>query len=167
MDFEIIPEKVAIRPIRMEDDSKLGAIIRGCFLDYDAAQQGTVFSDKVIDELSVSFGRERSAYFVLDLDGKVLGGAGIQPLKGGALHVCELQKMYILKEARGLGLGRALLVRCIEFAREQDFTLCYLESLPELKDALRMYERNGFQYIDSRMGATGYYGCTLFMTMEL
>ena len=167
MKHEIHPDNVIIRSVRREDDLKLGAIIRGCFLDYDATQTGTVFSDKVIDELSISFNRERSAYFVLEHKGEVLGGAGIQPLKGGEYHVCELQKMYIKKEARGKGLGRALLDKCIEFAKQEKFSLCYLESLPQLKDALRLYEKGGFKYIENRMGATGYYGCTLFMTREL
>ncbi len=163
----IDPGKVSIRSIQQKDDLKLGAIIRGCFLDYDAAQEGTVFADKIIDQLSVSFDRDRSAYFVLDMEGEVLGGAGIQPLKGGEQHICELQKMYIKKEARGLGLGRALMEKCISFAREQNYSICYLESLPELKDALRLYERSGFTYIKNRLGATGYYGCTLYMTIEL
>lgn len=167
MATKIDPEKVLIRTIQKEDDLKLGEVIRGCFLDYEATQQGTVFSDKVIDELSVSFDRERSTYFVLEYKNEVLGGAGIQPLKGAEESICELQKMYIMKEARGLGLGRALLHKCLDFARKEKYSLCYLESLPELKDALRMYERAGFEFIDTRLGDTGYYGCTLFMTMKL
>ncbi|MDA3822618.1 MAG: GNAT family N-acetyltransferase [Bacteroidales bacterium] len=158
---------INIRQIKKEDDLILGEVIRGCFLDYDANQTGTVFADKVIDQLSVSFSGERSAYFVLEEDGVIMGGAGIQALKGESQDICELQKMYIRKEARGRGLGKTLLEKCIEFAREESFKTCYLESLPELKDALKMYERNGFNYIDHRMGNTGYFGCTLFMKLTL
>ena len=164
---QLIQEGCIIRTIKEEDDALLGNIIRGCFLDYNAAQKGTVFSDKVIDQLSVSFNRERSEYFVLEIDSVVMGGAGIQPLKGANPDVCELQKMYIKKEARGKGHGKALLDKCLDFARKQGFRTCYLESLPELKDALKMYERAGFSYIHSRMGDTGYYGCSMYMTIEL
>lgn len=159
--------KIIIRTIRGEDDHYLGEIIRNSFLDYDAQQTGTVFSDKVIDMLSVSFGKERSEYFVLEENDTVLGGAGIQPLIGASEEICELQKMYIKKEARGRGLGRALLDKCLEFARKEGFKTCYLESLPELKDALKMYERAGFKYIECRMGNTGYFGCSLYMTINL
>ncbi len=146
---------IIIRTIKREDDKYLGEVIRGSFLDYDATQTGTVFSDKVIDELSKSFSKERSEYFVLESKGTVMGGAGIQPLTGAGSEICELQKMYIKKEVRGLGLGKALLDKCLAFARAEGFQICYLESLPELKDALRMYERAGFRYIDARMGNTG------------
>ncbi len=156
-----------IRPVRRADDLLLGEIIRGCFLDYDATQQGTVFSDSVIDRLSEEFSGERKAYFVLESEGVVMGGSGIQQLKGGGPDICELQKMYLKREARGRGFGRALLERCLAFAKKEGFTVCYLESLPELKDALKMYERAGFRYIPERRGQTGYYGCTRFMQKEL
>lgn len=159
--------EVKIRPIREEDDRQLGSVIRGCFRDYGATEEGTVFSDPVIDRLSVSFSVPRSAYFVLDAGGEVVGGAGFQPLKGGDAGVCELQKMYIRRDFRGKGWGRALLEKCMAEAKRADFGVCYLESLPELKDALRLYEAAGFSYIPERMGNTGYFGCTLFMTRRL
>lgn len=158
---------MVIREIRKEDNPLLGEIIRGCFADYDATQQGTVFSDPVIDRLYEAFAGERSAYFVLELEGEVMGGSGIQPLKGASWDTCELQKMYLKREARGRGNGQALLRRCLDFARQAGFRFCYLESLPELKDALKMYEKTGFRYIPERMGNTGYYGCSLFMLREL
>ena len=158
---------MVIREIRKEDNPLLGDIIRGCFADYDATQQGTVFSDPVIDRLYEAFSGERSAYFVLELEGEVVGGSGIQPLKGASGDTCELQKMYLKQEARGKGYGQLLLRRCLDFARQAGFRFCYLESLPELKDALKMYEKTGFRYIPERMGNTGYYGCSLFMLREL
>ncbi len=158
---------IRIREIRADDDPFLGEVIRGCFLDYDATQQGTVFADPVIDHLSESFRKERSKYFVAEYSGKVVGGAGIQPLKGAGPEICELQKMYLKKDFRGKGIGRALLERCLEFAKEAGFELCYLESLPELKDALKLYSAAGFRYVPDRMGDTGYYGCSLFMTRSL
>jgi len=162
-----LPSGVTIREIRPDDDLYLGEVIRGCFLDYDATQQGTVFADPVIDHLSDSFGGERSAYFVVEYSGRVVGGAGIQQLTGAGKDICELQKMYLHKEFRGKGLGRALMEKCLDFAKSAGFALCYLESLPELKDALRLYSAAGFDYIPERMGDTGYYGCTLYMTKKL
>jgi putative acetyltransferase len=158
---------VIIRPVLGKDDHQLGEVIRSCFRDYGATEEGTVFSDPVIDSLSLSFRMERSAYFVLEAGGEVVGGAGFQPLKGGDAAVCELQKMYIRRDFRGKGWGRALLEKCLAEATLAGFRLCYLESLPELKDALRLYEAAGFSYIPQRMGNTGYFGCTLFMTKSL
>lgn len=161
------PGGIRIREIRAGDDPFLGAVIRGCFLDYDATQQGTVFSDPVIDHLSESFNGERSRYFVAEYSGKVVGGAGIQQLKGAGPEVCELQKMYLQKDFRGKGVGRKLLEKCLDFAKSADFKQCYLESLPELKDALKLYSAAGFKYVPERLGDTGYYGCSLYMTRSL
>jgi hypothetical protein len=41
------------------------------------------------------------------------------------------------------------------------------ESLPELKDALKMYEKAGFSYVDTRLDNTGYFDYTLFMVKTL
>ena len=160
-------KKVIIRSIRKEDDPQLGTVIRGCFRDYGATEEGTVYADPIIDRLSESFSVPRSAYFVLESEGEVVGGAGFQPLKEGDPGVCELQKMYLRKDFRGRGWGRALLEKCLEGAKKEGFHTCYLESLPELKDALKLYEAAGFSYIPQRLGNTGYYGCTLYMTKEL
>lgn len=157
----------SIRKIRESDNKYLGEVIRGSFLDYDATQTGTVFSDSIIDRLFEEYNKPRAIYYVLEINGIVMGGSGIQQLKNGDPETAELQKMYLKKEARGKGYGRALLEKCIEFAKKADFKRCYLESLPELKDALRMYEYAGFQYIDSRLGDTGYYGCSLYMLKSL
>jgi putative acetyltransferase len=156
-----------IRKIRKSDNKYLGEVIRGSFLDYDATQTGTVFSDSIIDRLFEEYNKPRAIYYVLEINGIVMGGSGIQLLKKGDRETAELQKMYLKKEARGKGYGRALLEKCIEFAKEEDYKRCYLESLPELKDALRMYEHAGFQYIESRLGDTGYYGCSLYMVKSL
>jgi putative acetyltransferase len=158
---------VVLRSIEPDDNRHLGDVIRGCFLDYEATTQGTVFEDPVIDRLYENFSRDRSDYFVLEWNGEVVGGAGIQPLKNASPEVCELQKMYLRKDQRSKGLGRLLMDKCLEFAKNKGFAICYLESLPELKDALRLYEKSGFKYRETRMGDTGYYGCSLYMTRAL
>lgn len=165
--IRLLPDGISIRTIRKEDDPSIGSIIRGCFKDYGASECGTVCADPVIDHLSDVYGSKRSRYFVLETKGQVVGGAGIHSLKEAEATICELQKMYIRKDFRGKGLGRALLDTCLEFARSSGYETCYLESLPELKDALRLYERSGFSYIDSRMGNTGYFGCSLYMIKNL
>ena len=75
--------------------------------------------------------------------------------------------MYITSRARGKRLGKALMDHCLNFARDNKYTICYLESLPEFRDALKLYTQSGFEYIPDRMGDTGYYGCTLFLTKNL
>ena len=89
------------------------------------------------------------------------------PSPGFTSETCELVKMYLLPEARGIGLGSKLIETCLAFAREAGYRNVYLETMPELKMALKTYEKFGFQYLPHQMGNTGHYGCDLWMLKKL
>jgi putative acetyltransferase len=105
----------------------------------------------------------RSIYFIAEMDGEVVGGGGIFPSAGLPDDTCELVKMYLLPKVRGIGLGRKLIQQCIGFAKEAGYKNIYLETMPELKQALKTYEKFGFEYINHSMGNTGHFGCVLWM----
>jgi putative acetyltransferase len=113
------------------------------------------------------FRKEFSAYFVALSDGKVVGGGGIFPTEGLPSDTCELVKMYLLPEVRGIGLGRTIIEKCLETAHEFGFKRIYLESMPELRLALKVYEKFGFTYLDGPLGNSGHFGCALHMSRYL
>ena len=43
----------------------------------------------------------------------------------------------------------------------------YLETMPELKQALHVYEKFGFEYLNGPMGNSGHTGCSLWMLKEI
>ena len=153
-----------IRSIKPSDNQSLATIIRSTLEEFGANHPGTVFYDTSTDSLFEVFNTEKSAYFVAEIDGKIVGGGGIYPTEGLPDNTCELVKMYLLPEARGMGLGRELLEKCIATARNYGFGQVYLETMPELKMALRMYEKSGFSYLCSPMGQSGHFGCDLYMS---
>jgi putative acetyltransferase len=75
--------------------------------------------------------------------------------------------MYLLPEARGKSIGASIINKSIEFAREQGFKRIYLESMPELKRAIGVYEKFGFEYIYEPIGDTGHHGCNVWMTKHI
>ena len=75
--------------------------------------------------------------------------------------------MYFLPEARGRGLGKQMIEKCLTFAKNKNYKSCYIETLPSMKAAQKLYLRNGFQYIDQRLGETGHHSCTVFMLKHL
>ena len=89
------------------------------------------------------------------------------PLNKGPKNICELQKMYLLPMARGKGIGSDLLKLCLSFAKKNNFSLCYLETMPYMMNAQKLYKKNGFIYINAPMGDTGHYSCPIWMTKEL
>jgi putative acetyltransferase len=72
-----------------------------------------------------------------------------------------------LPEARGLGLGKILIGKCIDAAKENGFKNIYLETMPELKQALNVYAKFGFEYLKGPMGNSGHTGCSLWMIKSL
>lgn len=158
---------IEIRPIRADDDAAMAAVIRAVMPEFGATGSGFAISDPEVDWMSRAYAAPRHAYFVLERDGRVLGGAGVAPLAGGDADVCELRKMYFLPEARGSGAGTAMMTRCLDAARSFGFARCYLETLTGMDAAMRLYERSGFRRIDAAMGATGHGGCNRFYLLDL
>ena len=157
----------SIRPIQADDDAAMAAVIRTVMPEFGACGSGFAISDPEVDWMSRAYSAPRSAYFVVERDGVVLGGGGVAQLEGGDAGTCELRKMYFLPEARGLGAGAAMMARCLDAARGFGFSRCYLETLTGMDAAMRLYERSGFRRIDGPMGATGHGGCNTFYLLDL
>ena len=156
-----------IRPIERRDDPAVAAIIRTVMPEFGACGAGFAINDPEVDWMSRGYAAPRSAYFVLERGGGVLGGGGVAPLEGGPADTCELRKMYFLPEARGLGAGAAMMQHCLAAARGFGFARCYLETLTGMDAAQRLYARAGFRRIEARMGATGHGGCNTFYLLDL
>ncbi len=156
-----------IRPIEPRDDAAVAAVIRRVMPEFGADGPGFAIHDAEVDSMSAAYSRPRTAYFVIELDGRVQGGAGVAPLDGGESDVCELRKMYFLPALRGRGAGAAAIARCLEAARALGFRRCYLETLTGMDAAQKLYLANGFRRIDAAMGATGHHGCNRFYLRDL
>ena len=113
-------ERTSLRPIEPGDDPRIASIIRTVMPEFGAVGEGFSIMDPEVDAMHEAYAGEDAAYFVALVDGEVVGGAGVGPLVGGPPDVCELKKMYLLPDARGLGLGRRLLERCLDAARARD-----------------------------------------------
>lgn len=156
-----------IRPIGPADDAAVAAVIREVMPCFGACGPGFALGDPEVSHMSAAYAAPRSAYFVLEVDGRVLGGAGIAPLEGGDPDTCELRKMYFLPEARGRGLGARMLGLCLDRARGFGFRRCYLETLSGMDAAMRLYEKSGFRPLAGPMGDTGHFGCDRQYLLEL
>ncbi|NBU26380.1 MAG: GNAT family N-acetyltransferase, partial [Gammaproteobacteria bacterium] len=113
-----------------------------------------------------AFARMLDAFVTL-VDGVVAGGAGLFPTPGLPPGTCELVKMYLLPAARGKGLGKELLQRVFQLAKDLGYGRMYLETMPELKTAIGMYEKMGFGYLDAPKGCSGHGGCDIWMEKAL
>lgn len=158
---------IEIRALRKEDNPRLAKIVRDTLAEFGANHPNTVYYDPTTDSLFEMFQTHGSKYFLAEIDGEMVGGGGIYPTDGLPQDTCELVKMYLLPQARGLGLGRKLIEKCIEAANDLGYKNIYLETMPELKQALYVYEKFGFKFLKGPMGNSGHTGCSMWMLKEL
>lgn len=137
------------------------------FEELDAPKVGTAYADPHLNTLFEVYQDDTEIYFVVEKDEIILGGCGIGKLIDAEIKICELQKMYLAKEARGKGIAKALMKKCLAFAKQVGYDKCYIETLPFMKDAQKLYVKSGFNYIDGPMGSTGHNACDVFMIKDL
>lgn len=156
-----------IRLIERSDNNKVALVIRTVLEELNVPKIGTAYADPQLDCMFETYQEPRSAYFVVENNGEIMGCAGIAPLANSTENICELQKMYFLPETRGLGLGTQMMDACLNKAREFGFEQCYLETMPYMEAAQKLYKKSGFDYLDSPMGCTGHTSCPVWMIKKL
>ena len=162
------PVRLLVRPITADDNAAIANVIREVSAEHGlTADKGYTVSDPNLDVLYQLYSLPRSAYWVIEVDGRIAGGGGVAPLQGGDDDICELQKMYFLPILRGQGLAKRLALQALEFARQQGFRCCYLETTASLTQAIGLYEHLGFEHIDHAMGTTGHVDCEVTMLKTL
>jgi|TARA_B110000967_G_scaffold209300_1_gene264826 putative acetyltransferase len=156
-----------IREIEAKDNEELANLVRSVILEMGAPKVGTAYEDKATDQMFETYQKDKAKYFVVELQNKVIGGAGIARLDDFQGNTCELQKMYFLPVARGKGLGAQLITVCLDKAKEFGFENCYLETLPYMEAAVKLYKKYGFLNLDKPMGNTCHYSCNVWMIKKI
>jgi len=157
----------SIQKVKKEDNKALAAMIRAVFIEHDAPQAGTVYSDPTTDNLYQLFRHPKSVLWVAKVEGKPVGCCGIYPTEGLAEDCTELVKFYLDQTYRGQGIGLALMQKSIASAQALGYQSMYLESIPHYNKAIGMYEKQGFVMLDHPLGNSGHNGCDVWMLKQL
>lgn len=168
-----------IRRITPADNTAVANVIRTVMPEFNCVGEGFSINDPEVNDMAGAYQAPGAAFFVLVQEDegeaagagegkipRIVGCGGFAPLAGANPNTCELRKMYILKEARGLGGGRLLMDACLAGARRAGYTQMYLETVAGMTKAGAVYQKYGFQYLDEPMGATGHSGCDQYMLLR-
>ncbi len=99
-----------------------------------------------IENIKSLYSRPKGVLFIaLDDKRSPLGCVGIRKLENS---ICELKRMYLKEEARGLGIGKQLLKKAIEVGEELGYQKMRLDTLPIMHSAIDLYKRTGFYEIE-------------------
>ncbi|HMK07313.1 MAG TPA: GNAT family N-acetyltransferase, partial [Flavobacterium sp.] len=134
---------IIIREITREDNAEIAKVIRDVLIEHNVPKVGTAYADPQLDFMFEAYDIPNAVYFVVENNFRIIGGAGISQLVNESEGVCELQKMYFLSEARGLGLGSQMMEKCLHKAKEFGYSKCYLETMPYMEDAQKLYLKSG------------------------
>jgi len=101
--------------------------------------------NREIKNISVEYSRPNGIIILAYSNTKSpIGCFGIRKLEN---DICELKRMYLRKEYRGLGIGKALLRKSIEKGKELRYSRMRLDTLPSMSKAIDLYESEGFYEI--------------------
>ena len=160
MDYEI-------QEINPTDDAEVCHIIKKVGEEYGAIGEGFGPSDAEVNAMSQNYNDESvSRYLVAKVNGKIVGGSGVASFNGSN-EVCELRKLFLLQESRGLGLGKKLTEECLAYAKSKGYKKCYLDTLLNMKSAISLYENLGFKHLAEPLEGTIHNGCDVWMLKKL
>jgi len=156
-----------VQEIKPQHDASLCEIITLVGKEFGAIGEGFGPSDAEVKCMSQYYKNENSSrYFVASVDNCLVGGCGIAPFNQHN-DVCELRKLFLLPESRGLGIGKKLIADCLEYARCKGYKKCYLDTLTNMTQAIELYEKLGFQHLNKPLEGTIHGGCDIWMLKDL
>src|SRR4051794_5600290 len=95
-----------------------------------------------------------------DLRGEPLGCVALRPINPPGC--CEMKRLYVSRNGRGLGLGRALVDAIIGEAARIGYHEIRLDTLPSMVEAIALYRKAGFipiePYYDTPVPGTIFLG---------
>lgn len=156
-----------IREIQKKDNLEIAQIVQSVLMEMGAPKIGTAYSDPFLFDLFTVYSEPKTIYFVLENNGKIVGGAGIGTLENDDPSICEFQKMYFLPEVRGKGYASKMLELSIEKAKQFGYSKCYIETMHYMEAAQKLYRKFGFVNLDAPIGNTGHTSCPVWMLLEL
>lgn len=155
--------EIKIREIQEKDNKEIEKIIRSCLIEYGANHEGTAWTDPNLGRFSEIYNEEGNKYWVAEEDGEVVGGVGIGRMNS---NICELQKMYCIREIRGKGVAHKLIEIALDYAKNY-YKKCYLETLENMIEAQKFYEKNGFKRVYEPVVETEHFACDVRYIKDL
>lgn len=105
--------------------------------------------DDELKDLRVKYGMPQGRLYIAFADSSDSKAAGCIGLKRIDDSACEMKRLYVRPEFRGKDIGRILVQKIIDDAKEIGYSYMLLDTLPFLKSALRIYREFGFYEIES------------------
>ncbi|MFP4133135.1 MAG: GNAT family N-acetyltransferase [Halothece sp.] len=135
-----------IRSWEKRDSTSVNSLIAKVLAEY-GLDWDPIDTDRDVVEVETFYQQTGGEFWLVEAQGKVVGSAGYYPISRGNKAV-EIRKMYLLPEVRGKGLGQFLLNRLESAIAQQNYQEIWIETATVLKEAIKLYEKNGYQLLE-------------------
>lgn len=99
-------------------------------------------------DLPGDYAQPRGVLMVAVVAGEPAGCCAIRPLDTADYpNACEMKRLYVRPQFRGLGLGRRLAEAALEMARQAGYGCVLLDTLDDMEAARALYAELGFDEI--------------------
>ncbi|MDV2993343.1 MAG: hypothetical protein N4J56_002997 [Chroococcidiopsis sp. SAG 2025] len=132
-----------IRDWQMSDRDLAAAVIGSVLAEYGLGWE-PVGADRDVLEIENYYLATGGEFWVVEFQSQIVGTAGYYPIRRGEKAV-EIRKMYLLPQARRLGLGRFLLQELEKAIAVKKFQQIWIETASVLVEAIKLYESSGYQ----------------------
>jgi putative acetyltransferase len=132
-----------IRSWEPRDREKAATIIQNVLTEYGLPWEPSG-ADRDVIEVETFYTKVGGEFWVIERQDQLVGTGAYYPIKRGN-NAVEIRKMYLSPAARGKGLGKFLLQELENAIANRDFQEIWIETTSVLKEAVQLYERNGYQ----------------------
>lgn len=101
--------------------------------------------EEELNSLPERYGPPDGTIIIALVDGKSAGCIALHRLSG---DICEMKRLYVRENYRGLGIGKKLISQILEVAFQRNYRFIRLDTLPTMEKAQELYEAFGFYDIE-------------------
>jgi len=130
-----------LREATSDDGPAIRAVVASVMGEYGLLSDLEAYDADLRNIVASYSGRGGTFRVVTSVEGRIVGCGGLYPVDE---REAEIRRMYLLREVRGVGVGRMLLEELIGYARARRFERVVLETASVLKEAISLYRKRGF-----------------------
>ena len=119
--------------------------------EYGWAEQFEGLVAQIAGDFIKNYDPKLERCWIAESEGKFLGSIMLVKDSSSSKNAAKIRLLLVEPSARGMGIGRALVQQCKQFAREVGYSHIGLWTQSTLVSARRIYKSEGFEFVATEM----------------